>query len=571
MNFEKNNLNLSTSPYLRQHQDNPIAWQEYSEEVVQYAQSKVLPLFISIGYATCHWCHVMANDTFSNTDVAEYMNENFICIKVDREQRPDIDSYCMNFIQANYGQGGWPLNVVMTPDLKPFFATTYLASTPRGGMPGFVEAMTQVLDFYKENKNKLSTFELQSPQESTLDSVDLEQYIQQFDKENGGFVANAKFPPHCSLLFLLSNEEAMANPQISSWAKNSLDIMQNSGLHDHVGGGFYRYCVDPKWEIPHFEKMLYDQAMMLISYSLGYAIFKDDTYKETISRILFSLEDTFKINDLYASGHDADTNHEEGLTYLWTKSELEQELGGNFKSFLKDYELIEFEGSNHLQGKHSSTLAYQLYETRKQREQPTIDTKILTSWNSLLGIAFCFVERFTEISTPVDELYNALLKQKDVRSSNNGEKQNDFFLEDAASILLFQTYMFERGLTTKDELSNQYATLQTFQKDDNWIENPNSDFTEINAPEFDHPIPSTFSLLEWALTRYSIIAGTETENLSYKMPLNFDAHNYSADFALNHSHFKSRELPKDAPLLSIIEPSDENLVCHGGACRPIEQ
>ena len=569
MNLEINNLDKSTSPYLRQHKDNPIAWQEYSEEVIEYAKSTKRPLFISVGYATCHWCHVMANDTFSNVEVAKFMNKKFVCIKVDREQRPDIDSFCMNFIQSSYGQGGWPLNVVMTPDLKPFFAATYLASEPKYNMGGFIDVMTQVFDFYVENVDDLENFNPRIFDNQQIESPNWDDYENQFDLSNGGFMSQTKFPPHCSLLFLLSSDEAMARPKILAWAKNVLDIMQDSGLADHVGGGFFRYCVDKNWEIPHFEKMLYDQAMMLISYSLGYKVFKDQSYKQTISEILFSLEDTFRIGDLYASGHDADTKHIEGQTYAWNEEELKNILGSQYDDFKEHYELIDFEEDFHIKRKSDSILAKTLYDVRKKRAQPSVDTKILTSWNSLLGIAFNYVERFTGIHTRVTELYNSIIIQKDTRSTHEGIKQKEVFLEDVASILLLQTYMFERGSVTKEELDQQKNLVMTFNIEGRWIENPNTDFTQVEAGEFDHPIPSSLSIVQWALMRYNIIKGNEETELKYKTSINFDAHNFIADFAINHWHYKTNELPIDSPLLSIFEYSDENIVCHDHSCTSL--
>lgn len=567
--FQKNKLSQSSSPYLRQHKDNPIHWQEFSEEVLGYAKQTGKPLFISIGYATCHWCHVMAGDTFSNQEIATFMNQNFVNIKVDREQRPDIDTYCMSFIQQHYGQGGWPLNVVLSPDLKPFFGATYIASTSKYGRPDFLTVMMQVLDFYNENKDKLSPFTAESTISKPLDNPDLSMYVQQIDEENGGFKSNQKFPPHCSLQYLMSDPNARENKASSDFCFNTLKIMQNSGLHDHVGGGFFRYCVDPQWKVPHFEKMLYDQAMMLINYSLGYAIYGEESFKETIERLLFCLEDTFRIGDLYVSGHDADTNHEEGTTYLWTKKQLEDFFGKNIDDFLNEYEMIEFENSNHLRKIGSSTKAYELYDLRKKRDQPFVDTKILTSWNALLGVAFCFVEKYVGIKTPVRKLYTALLKQKNNHSTNGNQVQSDYFLEDASSILLLQTFVAELMDIKIQDLENQFNELSQFLIEGTWIENPDSDFLQIAPQEFDHPSPSSASILQWAKVRYAILTDTEIPETFFKGPINFDAYNNVALFAREHHHIKAEEIPRDVPILNIFQSSSANTICFHGSCVPL--
>lgn len=555
--FSKNNLDKSTSPYLLQHKHNPIHWQEYSTKVIEHAKEYDLPILISIGYSTCHWCHVMANDTFSNVEIADYMNKNYVNIKVDREQRPDIDSYAMSFIQEAYGQGGWPLNVIFTPNLEPFFAGTYIASTPKYSMPGFLEVATQVKEFYEDNKDTITAYIPRTFSDNIIESPDFEIYKNQIDSENWGNKANQKFPPHCTLLYLLSNPHVEHDIEIQNYLKNTLDKMASSGLHDQIGGGFYRYCVDQQWHIPHFEKMLYDQAMMLISYSLGYKKFEDPQYLEIIKQIIFSLDDTFRIDDLYMSGHDADTDHEEGTTYLWSSDEF---------SDIEKYTPIEFEGKYHITGFiGDKELKTKLYETRKLRPQPDVDTKIITSINALLGVAFCFVEKYTDLKTDVEKLYRSLLSQ----SNRHSDTQKEYFLEDAASIFLLQTFLFERKLVNTTTLDAQFQNLQRFNTKDGWVENPGEDFHQVMAPNFDHPIPSTLSLLNWALLRYKIIKEEELPDLDYKMPINFDAHNYVALFEREHKLYKVSNMPTKKDLLSLYIEDDSNTMCYKGACRPI--
>lgn len=556
--FNRNNLDKSSSPYLRQHSQNPFHWQEYSNEVLQYAKETDKPILISIGYSTCHWCHVMAADTFSNIEIANYMNENYVCIKVDREQRPDIDTFAMGFMQEAYGQGGWPLNVVVTPDLKPFFAATYIASKPKHSMPGFLEIAQRVLAYYKENKNDIESYVPQAYPTPSIESPDLLNYVKQFDVINYGFNSNQKFPPHCTLLYLLSNPHIEQYEEIKPYLKKTLDKMAESGLHDQIGGGFYRYCVDQQWQIPHFEKMLYDQAMMLINYSLGYFLYKDEKYKTNIEQILFSLKDTFEFKNLYMSGHDADTDHQEGTTYLWSQEEIAN---------IEKYKPIKFEGKFHLNGTVREPLRSELYTIRKARPQPSVDTKIITSWNSLIGVAFCYVEKFTNIRTDVEDLYRELFKQRKLHTTNRGAKQESYFLEDAASILLFQTFLFENSIVSEHDLDIQYEEVLKFKINDQWIENPNSDFINIEAQKLDHPIPSTISLLEWALTRYKILKDQELLDIDYSLPLNFDAHNFVALLERENILYKCEQFPADKSPLSLYKQDTSNIVCYKDACR----
>lgn len=557
--FNRNNLDKSSSPYLLQHRDNPIHWQEYSKEVVNFAKNEDKPILLSIGYSTCHWCHVMAADTFSDEAIADYMNSNYVCIKVDREQRPDIDSFCMSFMQEAYGQGGWPLNVVVTPDLKPFFAATYIASTPKHSMPGFLEIAQRVLAYYEDNKNDIDIYKPQNFKTPEIESPDLLNYVKQFDAVDFGFIANQKFPPHCTLLYLLSNPHISQYEEIKGFLKNTLDKMQDSGLHDQIGGGFFRYCVDKEWKIPHFEKMLYDQAMMLITYSLGYYLFKDESYKETIKQILFSLDDTFNKNGLYMSGHDADTEHEEGTTYLWNEDEFPT---------LAKYNPVAFENKFHINSRIEEDTRRELYEIRKSRPQPSVDTKTITSWNCLLGVGFFYVEKFVGMKTQLQTLFANVQMQKRTHTSNNDELQKEYFLEDAASFLLLETFMYELQAVTFEELNLQYEEVMQFKVEGKWIENPNSDFLSVEAQKFDHPIPSSVSLLEWALTRFKILSDQETLDIDYSLPLNFDAHNFVALLERESKFYKCETEPKEKSPLSLFKKDKENVVCYKDACTP---
>ena len=259
INFNKNNLDQAASLYLQQHKDNPIHWQEWSTEVLEHAKKNQKIILVSVGYAACHWCHVMAQEAFSNKEIALFLNQHFVCIKVDREQRPDIDHYMMNFMQETQGQGGWPLNVFLTPDQKPFLAVTYVPITDGYGLPGFLDLLQHIQKSYQQQGPKIPTYH---PHTHALELVEEQQLIEVIKNyfTGAGFGAGPQFPPHNTLLFLLSWYEQHKDREIKDILEKILDVMAQGGLHDHLQGGFYRYCIDESWTIPHFEKMLYDQA-----------------------------------------------------------------------------------------------------------------------------------------------------------------------------------------------------------------------------------------------------------------------------------------------------------------------
>ncbi len=310
-NFKRNNLDKATSPYLLQHKDNPIHWQEWSKDVLEYARKKNKLLFVSVGYATCHWCHVMAQEAFSNKEIAGVLNEHFVSIKVDREQRPDIDHYLMAFMQETHGQGGWPLNVFLTPDVQPFFAATYMPAESRYGLSRFLDVLHNVQEMYSSQKGDIQKYLPPISQEEHHEEGQIIQSIKDHFMNN---TFGAQFPPYNTLLFLLSYYEQKKDTEIKEIIEKILDVIATRGLHDHLQGGFYRYCVDAAWMIPHFEKMLYDQAMMLWVYSVAYKILRKPEYKTVVEKIRECLEETYA-DGLYYAAHDADTDHNEGDTY----------------------------------------------------------------------------------------------------------------------------------------------------------------------------------------------------------------------------------------------------------------
>ena len=408
IDFGRNNLDMASSPYLRQHADNPVHWQEWSEKALVHARTAGRLVLVSIGYATCHWCHVMAAEAFSDRDTADFINQHYVAVKVDREQRPDIDGLFMDFVTRTTGSGGWPLNVVLSPEGNPFFGGTYFPRRSQSGLPSFLEVLRRVKSWHDENGDRVVAYTLahdDSPGTTVRDDAIALGLMGGFDEKDGGFGRGMKFPPHATLLLLLHFGQATGSEAARDMVRITLDAMMNRGLHDHLQGGFFRYCVDRRWQIPHFEKMLYDQAMHLWVYSLAVGVFGCDRYRRVVHKIIRCLKETFATGDgLFVTAHDADTDHLEGATYLWTPGEIRAVLGETaFKRFSATYTLSEegnFEGRNHLikrPGRRTGASPHRvdagieesenrLLEVRRKRSQPFVDGKIISGWNALAGI-----------------------------------------------------------------------------------------------------------------------------------------------------------------------------------------
>ncbi|MEK6947964.1 MAG: DUF255 domain-containing protein [Nanoarchaeota archaeon] len=580
INFQKNNLDKSSSDYLRQHKDNPIFWQEFSKEVIDYARSNNKPVFISVGYSTCHWCHVMASEAFSDIDIAKFMNENFISIKVDKELRPDIDNYLMSYIAKTQGHGGWPLNVILTPDLKPFIAFTYLPVNEKNGLPPLIDVLNFSLDIFKNNKDSIKDFNIDNMVSESVEESKIIEYISSsFDEFAGGFGIEPKFPPHNTLLFLLSYYEKSKDVKVKSMIEKTLDMISMRGLQDHLQGGFFRYCVDPSWSIPHFEKMLYDQAMLLWIFSSAFKIFNKEEYKIVADKIVKCLDESFLDNDLYYSAIDADTDHHEGLTYLWYIDELKKVLSNEeFIEFSEVYELDEnFDDKIHLikkENKFLSNIENKLLKYRNSKQQPFRDKKFITSWNSLVGIALLMHYRFTDNISSKDKavrLFANLLNKhyKNFRLFHSSVN-SDEFLEDYSAFLLFSTFIYEDLNKYKDLISEIYSKMKSFNKNNVWHENLNSDFIDVKANTFDHPYPSSVSLAELAVLRSNIILGMEYSSKDYSLPINHDFFNLSVFISNGNYHLIHSKTPiswNDLPLNSIITHSDDFQDCFNNICK----
>jgi uncharacterized protein YyaL (SSP411 family) len=375
-----NRLAQETSPYLLQHADNPVDWYPWGDEALKRARDEDRPVLLSVGYAACHWCHVMEHESFEDEATAALMNENFVCVKVDREERPDVDSVYMDAVVSLTGHGGWPMTVFLTPEAEPFFGGTYFPPEPRHGLPSFRQLLAAVADAWKERRAEIEreagaiverlrrhVEPSREPLTSSL-LVDAERGLrQQFDPVWGGFGTAPKFPPASVLEFLLRRGE-------SQMSTKTLDSMALGGMYDLVGGGFHRYSVDREWLVPHFEKMLYDNALLVPAYLHGWLVTGTERHRQVAEETLdYMLRELRLAGGGFASAQDADTDGVEGLTYTWTEEDdVPREL-------LQPFE----HGRFIVRGELDPEFRVRLFEEREQRPKPLRDDKAIASWNGL--------------------------------------------------------------------------------------------------------------------------------------------------------------------------------------------
>ncbi|NLD04659.1 MAG: thioredoxin domain-containing protein [Synergistaceae bacterium] len=407
-----NRLADEKSPYLLQHKDNPVNWYPWGEEALNKAKEENKPLFISIGYSTCHWCHVMNRESFNDVEVAKVLNEYFVPIKVDREERPDIDKVYMSFSEAMTGQGGWPLNVFATPLGSPFYVGTYFPKKSRYNMIGIIELSNKLNEFWIKDEEKIideSNNVLKEVKKiyEKYDTGDIEDNIDLesnsilnkiFDPKNGGFGTKPKFPMPQYLLFLLEYAEKSGNKRSLEIAEITLEKMYKGGIFDHIGYGFFRYSVDEKWLVPHFEKMLYDNALLSLVYTKAYELTDKELYKNVANKIYeFILRDMTSDTNGFYSAIDADSEGVEGKYYVFGYDEINNLLGPDLGAvYTTNYDITpegNFESLNipNLIGKKSNTLdanmdsiRQMLFNFREKRIPPHTDKKIMTSWNGLM-------------------------------------------------------------------------------------------------------------------------------------------------------------------------------------------
>ena len=436
-----NRLVFEKSPYLLQHAANPVNWYPWGDEAFQEAKQLDKPIFLSIGYATCHWCHVMEKESFEDPEVASLINDNFIPIKVDREERPDIDQIYMAVCQAVTGAGGWPLTVLLTPDKKPFFAGTYFPKESRFGRVGMVELIPQVASLWAQKRGELLesadalTDHLQSSNQTQSGQLDksvidtaYQQLSARYDPHEGGFNPAPKFPSPHNLIFLLRYWYQSKEPVALEMVENTLQKMRLGGIFDQVGFGYHRYSTDTSWRLPHFEKMLYDQAMLVLAYAEAYQATGKDEYAIVLREILtYVLRDMTSLEGGFYSAEDADSEGEEGLFYLWTNNEFRDFLGKDGADLLVSVFNMTEEGNFEDEATKLATgrnLLYLreplgdlakkmgipetdlldlwersrqfLFEMREKRIHPLKDDKVLTDWNGLMIAALAVAGRILD-------------------------------------------------------------------------------------------------------------------------------------------------------------------------------
>ncbi len=476
-----NRLFLENSPYLLQHAHNPVNWYPWGEEAFKRAEELKLPIMLSIGYSTCHWCHVMEEESFEDLEIAKYLNQNFVAIKLDREERPDIDAIYMNAVQALTGRGGWPLNVWLTHDRLPFFGGTYFPARDgdRGARVGFLTLLGRISERFKtdplkvlESSKKIeeivqNNFNVekddQLPDFLTIKEL-IGFYKRSFDSAEGGMNRAPKFPSSLPMGLLMREYSKNKDPEILNMITLSLKKMAKGGMYDQVGGGFHRYSVDKTWLVPHFEKMLYDNALLVPIYLEVYQLTKDEFFKEVAIDILAYVEKEMMNEDgLFYSATDADSEtysgeKEEGFYFTWSYKELEALLSKEELEFLKENYGVSsrgnFEGRNILfrKGKKiSNELKLKLYNERnKKRKLPLRDDKVLTSWNALMISAFSKAaqvlgeKRYLEISHKALKFFqDKMLSDNHLyRVFNEGERKIKGTLNDYSFFIkaLLDTY-----------------------------------------------------------------------------------------------------------------------------------
>ncbi|HEV7699701.1 MAG TPA: thioredoxin domain-containing protein [Pyrinomonadaceae bacterium] len=407
-----NRLINETSPYLLQHAHNPVDWYPWGEEAFEKARDEDKPVLVSIGYSACHWCHVMEHESFEDDDVARVMNENFVNIKVDMEERPDVDQIYMNFVQVTTGRGGWPMNVFLTPDKRPFFGGTYFPPAPRYGMPGWTQVLLSIAESYRERREELEhsaneivgelrRMTIVEPGGLSHDLLDaaFASFSRSFDSVNGGFGGAPKFPPAMSLEFLLRYHKRTGNERALEMVTKTLDKMALGGIYDQLGGGFHRYAVDAIWLAPHFEKMLYDNAQLARVYLHAYQVTGNEFYRRIVDEILdYVRREMLDESGGFYSTQDADSEGVEGKFFVWTPEEIAEILGEDeardFCEFFDVSAAGNFEGKNILNVKQPTAdevipakfddARRKLFEARSKRIKPNRDEKVLTAWNGLM-------------------------------------------------------------------------------------------------------------------------------------------------------------------------------------------
>ncbi|MBA4310831.1 MAG: thioredoxin domain-containing protein [Chlorobiaceae bacterium] len=567
-NKKSNKLIHEKSPYLLQHAYNPVDWHAWNNDAFEEARKNNKPIFLSIGYSTCHWCHVMEHESFEDEEVAKLMNETFVNIKVDREERPDIDGIYMSVCQELTGSGGWPLSIIMTADKKPFFAGTYFPKEKRHGRMGMLDLIPKVSELWKTKEAELInsaeqiTQAIQHASKTSLDNeltaetleLAFKQFVERYDEQFGGFGNAPKFPSPHNLTFLLRYWNRTGDTNAKAIVEKTLFEMRQGGIYDQIGFGFHRYSTDKKWLLPHFEKMLYDQATLMIAYSELYQSSKNQEIKKTVSEIgEFVLRDLTSPQGAFYSALDADSDGEEGKFYFWKVDEIKKLLKNDAQLFIEIFNLKE-EGNffDPMNGGYTTENIFHLQETiedyanrnnlsvsevnekinlgrkilfeeREKRVHPFKDDKVLTDWNGLMIGAFAIAAQSTNESKFIGAAKNSLsfikkylIKEdgKLLHRYRDGEAAIDATLEDYAFLIFGLIELYQTSFEQSDlalALNLNEIVIQHF-----WdAENGAFYFTSDDAEEmiirqkeiYDGAIPSGNSMMMLNLIRLAHLTG----------------------------------------------------------------
>jgi len=537
-----NRLAGETSPYLLQHKDNPVDWYPWGEEALARARDERRPILLSIGYSACHWCHVMERESFEDPETATLMNDRFVSIKLDREERPDLDSIYMEACQAMTGQGGWPLNVFLTPDQVPFFAGTYYPPESRMGMPSWRSVLEAVASAWDERRDEIEAGgariaerlrggALLKPSESDLDPAALDAAVEtlrtNYDPANGGFGRAPKFPPASALEFLLRRGE-------TEMTAHTLRAMASGGMYDQVGGGFARYSVDPYWLVPHFEKMLYDNALLARAYLHGWQVTGEPLFRTVTEETLdWALLEMRGPEGGFFSALDADSEGEEGRFYVWIVGELREALADEPDAdeaiaWFGATDRGNFEGRNiPVRGpgepERRGAWRERLYKVRSQRVWPGLDDKRLTSWNALMISALADAgavferEDYLHAARAAAEFVLTELRGQDgrlLRTWKDGRAKLNAYLEDHSFLLeallsLYEATFDPRWFGEARALAD--TMVERFADDDNGgFFETSSDHERLVARRKDledHPIPAGNSSAAYGLLRLAALTG----------------------------------------------------------------
>ncbi len=563
MQPQPNRLIHEQSPYLQQHAYNPVDWYPWGKEAFDKAKEEGKPIFLSIGYSTCHWCHAMAHDTFENEEIAKILNDNYVPIKVDREERPDIDSAYMSACQAMTGQGGWPMTILTTEEGKPFFAATYFPPHRTEQMPGMDEVLGYFSHMWTEQKQELRNageeVQMQLRQETlanppkepdkNLVHKAFSQLEKSFDAQNGGFHRAPKFPIAHQLLFLMEYAQKHGNSKAMEMVEITMEQMYRGGIFDHIGGGFSRYSTDKQWLVPHFEKMLYDNALLTIAYAQAYMQTKNPFYEMVVRKTLgYVLRELTAPQGGFYCGQDADSEGVEGKYYVWTVKELTDLLGQeDAKTFCNWFSITEqgnFEGKNipnllqnpkfaepnqQIDELSKKAYAYRLHRTKLHR-----DEKILLSWNGLMIAALA---KAYEVTKEISYL-SAAVKAEQWLSEQFEEKSR--FLDDYAFfaygiLTLYQVTGENSYLGKAERMAAEMLNLFFDREKGGFYLSSEEEESLFLRPRemFDGALPSGNSVAAYVLK----CLGEETEKPSWKHAFQLQQHYLTGnieEFPINH-------------------------------------